>query len=92
MGHKVTKIAENNIEVKHTKEMTDATGKVFLVYDEELTESFGETGLTRQLEEIDKQILYWQNFNEKAYKQKMLDKVTTRKDLLLEVKKEIDKK
>ena len=90
--YKISRVAENNVEVKYSKEMTDTVGNVFLVYDEEKTESFGDTGVTQQLIEIDKQILYWQNFDEKAYKKAMQDKTQARKDLLLEVKKELDKK
>ena len=89
--YKVTKIAENNVEVKHSKEMVDTDGKVFNVYDEGETESFGQTGVTQQLIEIDKQILYWQNFNEKAYKKAMQDKAQARKDVLLEVQAELKK-
>ena len=89
--YKIIKIAENNVEVKHSKEMVDTAGKIFNVYDEGETESFGQEGLTSQLAEIDKQILYWQNFNEKAYKKTMLDKVNARKDVLLEVQAELKK-
>ena len=89
--HKITKIAENNVEVKYTKEMIDITGNVFYVYDEDETESFGLKSVTRQLEDVDKQILNWQNFDEKAYKKSMQDRIQGRKDLLLEVKKEMEK-
>ena len=89
--YKISRVAENNVEVKYSKEMTDTVGNVFLVYDEEKTESFGDTGVTQQLIEIDKQILYWQNFDEKAYKQSMLDKVKERKALLLKVRVELEK-
>lgn len=90
MNYKVKKIAENNVEVMHSKEMTDINGKVFQVFDGEI-ESFGEKGLTKALEDIENQILYWQNFDEKAYKKKMQDKVQERKQILLDVQTEMNK-
>ena len=88
--YKVTKIAEN-VEVVPTKDMTDINGKFFTIYDEGKKESFSSARVTSQLTEIDKQILYWQNFDEKAYKKAMQDKAQARKVLLLEVKVEMEK-
>lgn len=91
--HKIKKIAENNVEVTYTKEMTDVNGKTFEVMAENEPESFGISGVTHQLAEIEKQIQYWSNSaTVELHRQALLTKYNERKSLLLDVKKELEKK
>lgn len=87
MNYKINKIAENNVEIVYTKNVTDINGAVFEVMAEDEPVSFGKQEVERQLLDIEKQILYWQNFNEKTYKKDMQDEMQKRKNILLEVQK-----
>lgn len=90
MNYKITKIAENNVEVIPHKKIKDINGVEFTILDDD-TESYGQERITNEMAEAQKQLEDAQKFDAVAYKKDLIQKAKDRIVLLQTIQKEMKK-
>ncbi len=88
MSEQIIKIAENNVEVKTSKKITDINGIEFEVW--ESPKSYGQTLIDSELVRANKEFSDVNTLDEKTYKQELIDKAQAKLDRLVLIQTVMD--